>query len=155
VTGEKQDNNINTKKQKHPKTSCRQWRRRPKTLDGGACRTRVVTGTTQTKIRRGRTGFHCARPKKKQSVALTRTKEQKAPRRVGTTHQLPTTDTIGACGDRGGRWRGTLLGGACQSEVDGKRWKNRPKIIMSTTRWLGHSTIEDILRWAILSKQKK
>jgi hypothetical protein len=54
--------------------------------DDGVCRTRAVTGTTQTKIQRRIPGCHHARPEK----GGMRTKEQRAPRRVGTTPRSPT-----------------------------------------------------------------
>jgi len=51
-------------KQKYTKTGCRQWGKEAKMLDGGVCRTRAVTGTNQTKIKRRITGCHHAQPKK-------------------------------------------------------------------------------------------
>jgi hypothetical protein len=107
VTGEKQDNNINTKKQKHPKTSCWQWRRRPKTPDGGACRTRVVTGTTQTKIRHRRTGCHCARPKKSRAWPSRAPRNIKllGPWKPRADHRRPTRSELAATGAEDGRER--------------------------------------------------
>jgi hypothetical protein len=157
VTGEKQDNNTNTKKQKHPKTSCWQWRRRPKTPDGSAYRTCTVTRTTQTKIRRHRTCCHRARLEKDEvwPSRAPRSRELPGAWAPRAYHRRLTRPEFAAAGaeDGGERGWGRVSTRIRRRSVDlaskineKKCEKNLPKIIPSTTRWIGHSLIEDILR---------
>jgi len=144
VTQTKQDNNTNTKKQKNPKTSCRQWRRRPKTLDDSACKTHAVTRTTQTKIRRRRTGCHSARLEKAECDPHAHLGAENS--QVCGRH-VPITDDRQDRSLRlqGQRTTGNAAGGACQSEVGGEVQIWLPKSKKKSEK-AGHSPIEDILR---------
>lgn len=85
---------------------------------GGACSTRVDARFTQKQLRRRQPQSADVHGLQRRNVAFTRGQSVKALWRVWATRRSSVDLAAETPGSRGGRRRGTRLGGACLTEVD-------------------------------------